>query len=81
MPYVPEEIKKELWNRNPAVAGELTYLLTKVINDYVKEQGLCFNVAGEAILALECTKLEFYRRILAPYEDTAKERNGDVYDI
>ena len=27
---------------------------------------------------LECCKLEFYRRVAAPYEDIKIEENGDV---
>lgn len=29
---------------------------------------------------LECVKQEYYRRVAIPYEDQAKERNGDVYE-
>jgi len=36
--------------------------------------------AGDAIGALECAKLELYRRVAAPYEDTKIAENGDVYD-
>lgn len=32
-----------------------------------------------AVGALECCKLEMYRRLIGPYEDTAIGRNGDVY--
>ena len=29
--------------------------------------------------ALECAKLELYRRVAAPYEDVKIMENGDVY--
>jgi len=29
--------------------------------------------------ALECAKLELYRRVAAPYEDDKIAENGDVY--
>jgi hypothetical protein len=34
---------------------------------------------GEAVSALECAKLELYRRVAAPYEDAKAAENGDVY--
>jgi len=33
---------------------------------------------GRALGVLQCVMLEFYRRLAAPYEDTAIERNGDI---
>ena len=36
-------------------------------------------VSGKVIGALECAKLELYRRIAAPYEDTKIQENGEVY--
>jgi len=39
------------------------------------EEFLVATVTG----VLECAKLELYRRIAAPYEDTKIEENGDVY--
>jgi hypothetical protein len=38
-----------------------------------------FNAQREAIGALECCKLEFYRRVAVPYEDRKIKSNGDVY--
>ena len=29
--------------------------------------------------ALECAKLELYRRLAAPYEDEKRKETGDVY--
>ncbi|MCC7510354.1 MAG: hypothetical protein IT464_13420 [Planctomycetes bacterium] len=34
---------------------------------------------NEIIGALECAKLELYRRIASPYEDAKAGQNGDVY--
>ncbi len=33
---------------------------------------------ADVVGTLECSKLEIYRRWVAPYEDRAIERNGDV---
>lgn len=29
---------------------------------------------------LDCARLEFYRRVVAPYENLARQRNGEVWD-
>jgi hypothetical protein len=34
---------------------------------------------NDVIGALECCKLELYRRMVAPYENTKIKENGDVY--
>jgi hypothetical protein len=34
---------------------------------------------NEVVGVLECCKLELYRRLAAPYEDTKIKENGDVY--
>jgi hypothetical protein len=31
--------------------------------------------------ALEACKLEFYRRVVTPYEENKMKENGDVYDL
>jgi hypothetical protein len=62
----------------PHTAGELNYKLTSVINDYLGD-GLSYAKLNEVIGALECAKLELYRRLAAPYEDTKIQENGDVY--
>ena len=45
------------------------------------EHGKSYSVMNEIVGALECAKLEMYRRIYAPYEDEKIEANGDVYDV
>lgn len=66
--------------QDPTQPGELTYLLTQVIRKYVNRCGPRFAIFAEVIGCLEATKLEFYRRIVAPYEDEKIHVNGDVYE-
>lgn len=85
MPYIPEADKSRLDpdfgtdRSEPITVGELTYLVTKVCVDYAEQRGESFATFGQVIAALECSKLEFYRRALAPYEDIKCGENGDVY--
>jgi len=82
MPYIKQERKKEIGVivkeliRTP---GELNYCLTKVCISYLKARFEIYSDYNDVIGALECCKLELYRRKIAKYEDKKIEENGDVY--
>lgn len=84
MPYIKQERRAALLtgyddrNESPSVAGELNFNITFLINEYFRDH---HNYQGinDIIGALEGAKLEFYRRVAAPYEDTKIVENGDVY--
>jgi hypothetical protein len=59
--------------------GDLNYMLTYLIHQYYTRAGGNYPAANDVLGALEGAKLEFYRRIVAPYEDRKMEENGDVY--
>lgn len=60
--------------------GELNFQISRLVDDYVKRAGHGgYAAINAAIGALECAKLELYRRIAAPYEDEKIKQNGDVY--
>lgn len=80
MPYVKPEIRDVLaLGGVPFTPGELTYQLTMSCVQYLEHADCGFRQMAEVLGALEATKLEFYRRIAAPYEDTKIVENGDVY--
>lgn len=81
MPYITQEKRKriELPTFKVRTSGDLNYLFTQLIIQYVKEMGLHYSTINDIIGALEGAKLEFYRRIAAPYEDEKVKENGDVY--
>lgn len=60
-------------------AGELNYLLSSIINNYLKHKGLKYQNMNDIIGALEGCKQEFYRRVVSPYEDKKATENGDLY--
>lgn len=80
MPYLKQSDKTEIdtWGKIPSTTGELTYVLYKACLEYLKNSEGRFQHHSEVIAALECAKLEFYRQHVAPYEDGAIQRNGDV---
>ena len=80
MPYVKPELRNLLSvTYKPLTEGELNYTLTIICDDYLKRKGVGYPTLNAVIGALECCKQEIYRRVAAPYEDAAMERNGDVY--
>lgn len=80
MPYIAQEARTELHAGDaPITAGELNYLITQLIDDFLNNIPYAgYAACNDVIGALEACKLEFYRRFVAPYEDKKIESNGDV---
>jgi len=57
------------------VDGELNYVITRLLKESYPLKYFSLN---RAVGVLECCKLEFYRRVVAPYEDMKIKENGDV---
>jgi broad-specificity NMP kinase len=85
MPYIEKSIREpydeiiasfigKIFN-----AGDLNYVLTKILQLYAKEHIIRYATLNEIIGVLECCKQEFYSRIIRPYEDTKIQENGDVF--
>lgn len=88
MPYIKQNIRFELDGEIAGLAfaiqeqgkdgraGNLNYAITKLIDSLYD---LRYSEINEAVGALECAKLELYRRVAGPYEDLKAIENGDVY--
>jgi len=84
MPYIHQQDRPkfaDMFCNIPEIktAGELNYALTMICKDYVNDNGACYQTYNDIIGALEGCKLEFYRRLVGPYEDTKVSSNGDVF--
>lgn len=81
MPYIkPERRKAILAGAKPEDAGELNFAITALVDRYLEDKGeLRYAHLNEVIGAIDCAKLELYRRVAAPYEDQKAAENGDVY--
>jgi hypothetical protein len=79
MPYIQPTDRTAETAAAPQTAGELNYAVTLLIRDYFQRKGGNYQAANDIVGALEGAKLEFYRRVVGPYEDTKIEANGDVY--
>lgn len=88
MPYIKkedraflEDIAKEAVNElkklpNDELVGNLNYIISKIcweLSDPPK-----YAKFNAIIGALECAKLEMYRRMISPYEDKKILQNGDI---
>ena len=89
MPYIKPDNRAEvdeqleslfgvLDSTNP---GEMNYVITRILLEQfqVGYSDVSYAKINEIIGILECAKLEFYRRLAAPYENEKIEQNGDVY--
>lgn len=83
MPYIKQERRNELLfdnsNHQALTSGELNFLITDVIRRYLINHGCSYQTINDIVGALEGAKLEFYRRVVAHYETSKIEINGDVY--
>ena len=82
MPYIPSKARRQDLSEGSETAqtpGELNFLLTYFSLLYLKEHLPSYQVMNDITGALESAKQEFYRRVVAPYEDVKRELNGDVY--
>lgn len=60
-------------------SGELNYAVTQLIKGYFKSKPMKYAVLNDVIGALQGAKMEFYRRVIMPYENVKMSENGDVY--
>lgn len=73
-----ETLIKEITDGQSTTQGDLNYILTKICDAYVERRGKSYSAMAEVVAGLECAKLEYYRRVAAPYEDKKIIENGDV---
>jgi hypothetical protein len=92
MPYIKQDFRDELVplidalakkineinEKNPAQTrdGLLNYSLTEIMNQVFPDAR--YTDFNEIIGFLECCKLEYYRKKIAPYEDLKETENGPV---
>ena len=81
MPYISVADRQQLEKRKPLTVGELTYLLYKACRQYLNtgKKEYRYQHLAEVLGALEATKLEFYARVVRPYEDIKIKESGDVF--
>jgi len=86
LPYIKEEDKKrfekvteELRRSPPTSPGDLNYLFSMISKYYLESRGeIRYQYLNDVLGALNGASLEFNRRVVAPYEDLAIKKNGDI---
>ncbi len=81
MPYIAQEDRpRVLETLKPQTTGELNFFITRIIMEFLDSQGKKSYANMSAIRGvLADVSTEFYRRVMAPYEDDKRALNGDVY--
>jgi len=79
MPYIPQQDRNRDTKSNPANPGQLNWIISDAVAYYVRSHGLNYQTINDVVGALESAKLEFYRRLAVPYENSKITTNGDVY--
>jgi hypothetical protein len=85
MPYIKKEDRVDIDNaldKVPALKtpGELNYAMTQLFNQYLRQHGMSYTNINAIVGAVECAKIELYRRLAVPYEAAKIYDNGDAYD-
>ncbi len=86
MPYIKEE-RRKLYQQSltdlastlrdrQTESGDVVYCVYWLLKQLYGDGN--FDLKSDALRVLEAAKLEYYRRILAPYEDAKIRENGDV---
>jgi hypothetical protein len=84
MPYIPKDNRHDLLESSihelmnlEMSSGDMNFIISSLIwSKFNKNKK--YATANELMGILECVKMEFYRRMVAPYEDMAIQKNGDL---
>mgnify|MGYP001558464590 CR=1 FL=1 len=85
MPYISQVARQTVDAHGPTTPGELNYAITRLLVKYASYahapiEDISYMTLNDMLGALEGAKLEFYRRIVVPFEERKLKENGDVYE-
>jgi hypothetical protein len=84
MPYITKTDRAiiedtDIANFVPANGGELQYVIALFVEKYIKSKGLRYQYCQDIMGALAGAQMEFYRKVVGPYEEQKIAENGGVY--
>jgi hypothetical protein len=85
MPYIKPELRRKFdtclteLQSKILEKGELTYCLYKLCSLVLKTKQYNYESLSSIMSCLEDSKLEWYRKKMAPYENMKIDENGDIY--
>lgn len=83
MPYISQIRRDELdpvqyLYFRPTHAGELNYVISQLLIQYVKDRGLSYQTINDVEGVLAQAARRFDERVAVPYEDDKIRQNGDL---
>lgn len=84
MPYIPKERRPKFDKhldilihsiRHP---GDFNYIITKLCHMEVEHLGISYGAVRTIMGDLNCVANEFYRTVVAPYEEKKRLESGDI---
>ena len=84
MPYISQEQRRKFDQELESLAlkvenqGELNYCIYKLSRLIIERMGESYQNLSMCSSAMEHAKLEWYRKVLAPYEDRKIKENQDI---
>ena len=63
------------------VPGHLNYIIFTIVYRFLKKKGIRYHRLNYLLGAIQCCWAEIYRRLAAPYENKAADKNGDIDDL
>jgi hypothetical protein len=86
MPYIKGAIRREdldpHWMAGTVHAeteGELNFQITRLMIVYLQDHGLSYATLNDISGAVNNAYMEFYRRVVVPFEEEKIKANGDVF--
>ena len=82
MPYINEAKRGDIIKKGflgVYAPGELNFSISWLLMEYWQRSDKDYQAINDILGALEGAKLEFYRRVAVPYEETKIKENGDIY--
>ena len=88
MPYIKQSRRTELDAKYNVLLeeagnltdGELNYIISNLLNRHIEQKKeRNYSACNSIIGVLECAKLEFYNKLVTPYENIKIAENGGLY--
>ena len=84
MPYIKQSDREIIGQVTidqftPSNAGDLQYVIARMIHNYHVEHGLNYQMANNIMGALAGAQQEYYAAVVSPYEQRKLQDNGAVY--
>ncbi len=86
MPYIPQADRAVLDQQTLAqmpcnTEGILAYCISRLLKSFLGRRSESYANYAAAIGVLDTVKTELYRAMIAAYEDSKMEENGDVWPV